>query len=730
MKKRVARPGASRQAGAERAKHVPARRRQPWPAIAAPALALAIAGPAAGLAQPVAETLALPEIGVTASPTTRPGYAATRTGTATRTDTPLRDVPQSVTVTTQETIRDLDMRSLQDVLRYTPGAGYAQGEGNRDTPVLRGQATTASLFVDGLRDDVQYIRDLYNIERVEVLLGPNAMIFGRGGGGGVINRVTRQADWQDRREVRLQAGSFNQYRGSFDLGGAVTDSAAFRLLGVYEQADSYRDGVSLERHGINPVLAFRIGDGTVIRAGYEHFRDERVADRGVPSFNGRPVETGVSTFFGDPTRSPVRAEVNAFNLSAEHRFADGVTLRNAFRFADYDKSYQNVFPGAVAANGRTVNIAAYSHATQRQNLFNQTDLVLDLTTGPFRHTLLAGVELGRQWTDNQRLTGYFTSVGPNATSFAAPIASPRINVPVSFRPSASDANNSGTATTAAVYLQDQVQLLPGLQLIAGLRFDNFDVEVRNNRTGERLEQTDTTVSPRLGLVWRPVEPLSLYASYSNSYLPRAGEQLGSLTVTNRSLEPEGFTNTEVGAKWDVTPDLSVTAALFQLDRTNVAVADPNDATRSVLVDGTRTRGVELSARGRVTERWSALAGWAVQESEFTSAQSPTVPQGNTVPFVPRNTLSLWNRYEVSERVGAGLGVVHQSGYYAAADNRVRIPAFTRFDAALYVKVSEQVELQANFENIFRTKYYPVADNNNNIVPGAPFAARFALTTRF
>jgi catecholate siderophore receptor len=125
-----------------------------------------------------------------------------------------------------------------------------------------------------------------------------------------------------------------------------------------------------------------------------------------------------------------------------------------------------------------------------------------------------------------------------------------------------------------------------------------------------------------------------------------------------------------------------------------------------------------------------LAGWAVQDSEFTSAQSPTVPQGNTVPFVPRNTLSLWNRYEVTKRVGAGLGVVHQSSYFAAADNRVRIPAFTRFDAALYVKVTEQVELQANFENVFRTKYYPVADNNNNIVPGAPFAARFALTTRF
>ncbi|MGG5811600.1 TonB-dependent receptor [Falsiroseomonas sp. CW058] len=700
--------------------------------VAAPVLALVIAAPGAGLAQttspaPEAGAIALPEIGVVGAAA---GYAAARTGSATRTDTPLRDVPQSVTVTTQQAIRDLSMQNLQDVLRYVPGAGYALGEGNRDTPVLRGQSTTASLFVDGLRDDVQYIRDLYNIDRVEVLLGPNAMIFGRGGAGGVINRVTRQADGERRREVRLQAGSYGQLRGSFDIGDTVGGGAAVRVMGVYEQADSYRRGVDLERYGINPTFSYRLGDNTTIRGGYEYFRDERTADRGIPSFNGRPLATGVDTFFGDPDLSRTRAEVHAFNLGLDHRIMEGVTLRNTLRFADYDKFYQNVFPGAVSANGQAVSIAAYNHSTHRQNLFNQTDLVMDLATGPVRHTLLAGVELGRQWTDSVRLTGYFTSFGPNVTSVSVPVASPRIGLPVSFRASATDANTSGTATTAAAYIQDQMQLLPGLQLIAGLRLDNFGMDFRNNRTGERVDQNDTTLSPRIGLVWQPVQPLSLYASYSTSYLPRAGEQLGSLTLSNRSLEPEEFTNREIGAKWDLTPDLSVTAALFQLDRTNVAVTDPADVTRSILVDGTRTRGFELGARGRVTEAWSMMAGWAVQESEFTSAQSATVQQGNTVPFVPRNTLSLWNRYDVSPRLGVGLGVVHQSSYVAAADNRARIPAFTRLDGALYWNVSERVELQANFENLLRTKYYPVADNNNNIMPGAPFSMRFALTTRF
>jgi catecholate siderophore receptor len=693
------------------------------------ALALAL-GAAPAVAQDQPAQIALPEIGVNAAPAVTSGYATQRTTSATKTDTPLRDVPQSVTVITQQAIRDISAQNLGDVLRYVPGAGYAQGEGNRDTPVLRGQSTTSDLFVDGLRDDVQYYRDLYNVDRVEVLLGPNAMIFGRGGTGGVINRVTKQADWDQRREVRLQAGSFGQWRGSFDLGQALGENAAFRVLGMYEESDSYRDGVNLKRYGINPTFAYRIGDQTVIRVSYEYFRDERVADRGIPSFGGRPLQTGRATFFGDPGRSPVNAQVNALNLGVEHRFDNGVLLRNNFRFADYDKFYQNVFPGAVSANGSTVAISAYNNATHRTNLINQTDFIVDATTGPIRHKLLAGVELARQETDNFRNTGYFTSVGANATSYVTSLGATRINVPVTFRQSATDANNSGVATTAAVYLQDQMQLLPTVQVIGGLRFDHFNTDFTNNRTGQGFDVTDNKVSPRIGLVWQAFEPVSFYASFSNTYLPRAGEQLASLTLANQSLKPEQFTNYEVGAKWDVRPDLAVTAALYNLDRTNVAVTDPNDITRSILVDGTRTQGFELGGRGRVTDKWSVLGGWAIQNSEITSDQSATIRKGNNVPFVSHNTVSLWNRYDFLPQLGAGLGVVHQSGYYAATDNAVRIPAFTRFDAALFWNLTERVALQANFENLFGVKYYPVANSNNNITPGAPFAARFALTSRF
>ncbi len=682
------------------------------------------------------ETLTLPTLGVSA-PGATDGYQTRRSTSATRTDTPLRDIPQSVNVVTQQAIRDLSMQSLQDVMRYVPGAGFSQGEGNRDTPVLRGQSTTASLFVDGIRDDAQYYRDLYNIDRVETLLGPSGMIFGRGGAGGIINRVTRQADWERHREVRLQAGSFGDYRGAFDVGDAVNEHAAYRVMGMYEASDSFRDGVTLRRSGINPTAAFRTTGGTLLRISYENFRDERTADRGIPSFSGRPFATARGNFFGDPNISPSHVNLNAVGVYAEHDF-DRVTLRNQFRFAAYDKFYQNVFAsGAVNAAGTSYTASAYNNSQKRDNFFNQTDVITRFTTGPIRHELLTGLELASQQTDNVRLTGYFTSVGPNATSVTASVFAPRINLPVAFRPSATDANNSGTATTVALYVQDQVRLTEQWQIVAGVRFENFNVDFTNNRNGQNFNVTNNFVSPRVGLIYKPVEPVSLYASYSQSYLPRAGEQLASLTLSNANLAPEGFTNYEVGAKWDIRPDLSVTAALFRLDRTNVAVTNPVDVTQLTLVNGTRTKGVEIGVRGRVTDSWSVMGGYAYTEGEILGAQSATIRSGNTTPFLSRNTVSLWNRYDFqpeldgySPRLGVALGIINQSSYFAAADNAVRIPGFTRFDAAAFWEIKPGLAAQLNFENLLGARYYPVADNNNNISPGAPFAVRGALTARF
>ena len=650
--------------------------------------------------------------------------------TATRTPTPLRDVPQAVSVVNRQFIADLGMLSLADAMRHVPGIGVAQGEGNRDAVVLRGNSSTSDFYVDGVRDDVQYVRDLYNVERIEAFKGPNAMIFGRGGVGGVINRVTRQAGRSDHREASLQLGSWNHRRLTGDFGGALDAPVTARVTGVYENSESYRQGVGLERYGLNPTVRFLLGPDTVLRAGYEHFQDHRTADRGVPSFQGRPVATDRGTFFGRASDSRVDARVNMLSSSLEHNLSPRLTLRSRLSFADYDKFYQNVYPGAVNAAGTSVSISAYNDATTRANLFSQTDLVARHRTGGVGHTILAGAEFGRQVTDNRRLIGAFGPGGSLGSSVTAPLVDPVPAAPVTFAPTATSPDNHSIATVAAVYAQDQVALSDRVQAIVGLRYDSFQVDLLNNRTGRRLASRDNLLSPRLGLVVRPAMPLSLYASYTLSYLPRAGEQLASLSATTEALEPEDFRNYEVGAKWDVTPALALTAAVYQLDRGNVAVADPLDPTVLRLVDAHRARGLEIGWRGAVTRAWTVAGSYAYQQGEVLQSLSASIPAGSRLAQLPGNTFSIWNKYSPSSRWGLGLGLVHRGEIFASADNAVTLPAFTRVDGGLYVGLTEHLRAQINLENLFDADYFASAHNNNNITPGSPRAVRLSLTTRF
>ena len=651
--------------------------------------------------------------------------------TATKTLTPLRDVPQSVTVITRTMISDQSMQSMADVVRYVPGIGMGQGEGNRDTPILRGNSTTADFFVDGIRDDVQYFRDLYNVERVEALKGPNAMIFGRGGAGGVINRAMRQADWNTAREVTLQTGSQDNRRMSVDFDQPISSRFATRLTAMYENSDTYRHGVGIERYGFNPSMAYSLGDSTALRVNFERFHDDRTADRGIPSFGDRPVETARSTFFGDPGQSNAFVTVNALTSAIDHKFAGTMLLRNRTRYADYDKFYQNVYPSsAVSADGSTVSLAAYNNSTARRNFFNQTDVNLTAFSGRIKHALLVGGEVGRQATDNFRNTGYFTAAGPDATSITVPVSAPTVSAPMAFRQSATDADNHGIATIAAVYGQDQLELSRHVHAIVGLRFDRFDVDFHNNRTNADFASTDNLLSPRAGVIVKPTEPVSIYTSYSLTYVPRAGEQLSSLSLTNQSLDPEKFINYEVGAKWDPRPDLSLTAAAYRLHRTNVVVPDPNDITRSILVDGQRTNGFELGLAGRMTRAWSVAGGYAYQDGKITSTISTSARAGATLAQVPAHTFSLWNRYDVTPRVGVGAGVIHNADMFTSTDNTVVLPSFTRVDGALFVRVTRTLTAQINLENVLDEKYYAFSNGNNNITPGSPRAVRLALTTRF
>lgn len=718
----------------------------------------------------------LPQVDVTAPriSDTKPvkGYNAKKSASSTRTDTELRDTPQSITVIPQDLIKDQSIQSISQAVQYVPGVQAAQGEGNRDALIFRGNATTGDFFLDGLRDDVQTYRDIYTTDRIEVLKGPNGMAFGRGGAGGAINRVTKQAGWDPVAELIASYGAYDYKRISADYGQALNEEIAFRVNAVYEDSGSYRDGVDIERFGISPTVTIKPSEKTKIVLGTEYFKDKRTADRGVPAqstiavtptinnpdFNRRPYQISDSDrFFGSADLSPTETETFAFNASIEHAFDSGITVKNSTRYANYNKYYQNVFANSTVAPNGTFAIQGYLDNTDRENLINQTDLTYTANWGAVEHKLLGGLELTTQETNNSRLAAFFSNVPTTAngtqTMLNANSASEiSANTRTIFAPNLVNNNNAfrdnhSTLNVIGIYLQDQIKLSEHWQAIVGLRHDHIETDFEGTRrkgnnpnpnslVTESFNITDNFISPRAGLIFKPVEAVSIYTNYSVSYVPRAGEQLTSLTVTNASFKPEKFINYEVGAKWDVNPNLALTAAVYKLERENVQVTDPNNANLQILVDGQETKGIELGITGDISDKWSIFGGVAFQHGEITKQQGSganAILKGAELALTPDRTLSFWNKYEINDMWAVALGIVSTSDRYAqspTASQSTLLPGYTRYDAAIYGKFSEKLRLQINLENLTNKEYALYAHNNQNITPGSPITGRATLIYNF
>ncbi|MDB5812472.1 MAG: TonB-dependent receptor [Betaproteobacteria bacterium] len=695
--------------------------------------------PFAAQAQKTAGEQALPEVKVQGE-TERAdgpvdGYRATRSGTATKTDTPLKEVPASVTVVPAQLMKDQAMQSMGDVFRYVPGVLMHQGESNRDQIVIRGNSTTADFYVNGVRDDAQVYRDLYNLERVEVLKGAVGMIFGRGGAGGIVNRVTKKPVFGHVGEASLTLGSYDQKRGTFDFGNKLGDSAAFRLNGMAEGANNFVDGVDLRRWAVNPTLTYAFSAQTSLTLDYEHLHDGRVPNRGVPSLNGAPFDASTSTFFGSAAQSSAHSYVDGLSAVLDHDFGNGSQLRNTFRVTRYDKFYQNVYPGSAVNAGGNLTLSAYNNDNQRMNTFNQTDLTTKFSMGGFDHTLLTGMELGRQDSDSKRLTGFFGA----ATAITVPASNPTA-VATSFRQNTTDANNKVSADVAALYAQDQIALTKEWKVIAGLRYDYFKVNFEDRRTlvpPTNLARTDIGYSPRAGLIWSPTARSTYYVSYSYAFLPSA-EQLG-LVPANVTLEPETAKNYEIGARWDVLPALTFSTSVFRLERNNVKSFNPLIPGTFVQSGEQRTEGVELALQGDVMRNWQVYGGYAYMNarvakpfnSNTTATAVSLVPAGNKVGLVPEHTLSLWNKFNLGNGWGTAVGAIYQGASYTSFLNTVKLPAFARADAALYYSFpSGKTRVSLNVENIFNKKYWPTVDGDNNISVGAPVNARITVSTAF
>lgn len=655
---------------------------------------------------------------------TRDTYAADQSGSATKTDTLLIDLPQAINVLTRDLLDDQAISNVSDALRNIPGIVVAQGEGHRDAPILRGNVTTADFFVDGVRDDLQYIRDIYNTARLEVLKGPSGLIFGRGTGGGVINRVTKQADGETVRAFSAGAGSFDLWRATADFGGSIGTDAGVRLNGVYETAGSYRDFQDAERIGVSPAAGFLLSPSTRLTLNGEYYKDERLTDRGVPSVAGRPWDGSEKAFFGSPAFSQSEVTVTTLTATIDHTFNEALSVRSALIFGDYDKFYANMFAASSVSAAGAVALAAYTSATDRENLISQTDLIWKTSFLGADHTLLAGIETGRQDSVNLRIEGQFPGAA-NAERLSVSLLDRGVSAPVSFGRVSRD--NVNELDLFAVYLQDQIALSNRIDLMAGVRFDRFDLAFVDNR-GADFSREDEFFSPRLGVVFKPLSDLSLYASWSQSHLPQSGEQFGNLTATLAALEPEQFENLEAGLKWQPGRELLFTAAIYQLDRDNTIAPGPASGT-SVLTGSQRSEGLELTFQGEVRPGWDIVAGYAWQDAEITSVTS-AAPTGRKVAMVPEHSVSLWNKIAVTERLSLGAGFVWRGESFTTVSNTVVLPDWGRADAGVYFDLSDALSVQLNLENLTGEHYWVSAHNDNNITPGAPFAARLTLTGRF
>ncbi|MEL7451232.1 MAG: TonB-dependent siderophore receptor, partial [Pseudomonadota bacterium] len=615
-------------------------------------------------------------------------------------------------------------------------------EGHRDAIIIRGVQTTADFFIDGMRDDVQYFRPLYNVSQVEVLRGSNALLFGRGGGGGVINRVQKKATVdQDFTTLNVGADTFGAYSAMIDTNIATGDSSAFRLNAYVQGLENHRDFFEGDSYAINPTFRMEFGSDTTLDLSYEYLDDDRVVDRGVPSQvveNGPnvPLEGYDDTFFGSPDQNFTTLQANIFRGRLDHVFSDALRANFTAQYADYDKLYQNLYPSdsVTVTNGTfpEVELDGYRDPTERENLLVQANFISEFDTGRVGHTLLFGAEFGDQQTNNARFDNVFASNGDDqlVIPFTDPLQIPGFAFTNLVRDRESDVRFT------SLFVQDQLDLTDQFKLVLGLRLDEFDIDVL-----DRIEQNDgddvdgsfsrkdSEVTPRLGFIYKPAENISIYASYSETFLPQSGDQFLTLNLDSQSTRPQFFENREIGFKWDLRSDLALTAAVFELERESFTSIDPEDQDQLIVVQGSTTTGFEVQLAGNITERWALTAGYSLLDGEVQRVDG-SGNDGNVTRQTPDNMFSFWSNYDISQSFGVGLGLTYQDSFFVREDNAAEVPSFTRVDAAAFYQVNDRLRLQLNVENLLDEDYFPDAHSNNNITTGEPLNARLTAILDF
>jgi catecholate siderophore receptor len=672
-----------------------------------------------------------------------------------KTPTPVIDVPQSLSITTEETIEDRGWTSIGQIIDYTPGVNTSQGEGHRDAVVFRGVRSTADFFIDGVRDDVQYYRNLYNVEQVEILRGPNALLFGRGGTGGVLNRVTKKGVLgENLMGGQVAVDTFGEFSVFADVNLSSNENVAFRVNAAYENLNNHRDFYDGDRIAINPTARLALGENTIVDLSYEYINNERFIDRGIPTGDdGRPVEALDDVVFGNPSENFTTLEAHLLRANVSHNFSDNWKAVVNASYADYDKVYSNFYASNYDTATNIVELDGYIDTTQRANFTLSGNIVGEFETGSIAHTLLIGGEYINTSSDQDRFNPEFDTSLADLAAIAGGAVDDnlfgrtrpdRANF-FAVRPLAFDGNTGtladGRTTTfgftdlndfteveidvASIYIQDEIKLNDQIRLVLGGRFDSFDITVNNVPAADIRTRKDEEFSPRLGIIFKPVENMSIYGSYSESFLPRSGEQFANINGSNNALDPNTFENLELGLKWDFAERLSFTAAVFEIKQTSPQTNDDDPSTLDV-VDSTIS-GFELQVQGEVLAGWTVSAGYSYLDGEQVNRDGPT---DRRLRELPQNTFSIWNQVAFTPKFGIGLGLTYQDESFINSSNSAVLPSYTRIDAAAYYQISDNLKVQVNVENLTDTTYFPNSHSTHQATVGAPINARFAITGRF
>ncbi len=660
---------------------------------------------------------------------------------ALKSPTPIIDVPQSLSIITAEQITNQGFDSVGDLINYLPGVTNTQGEGHRDAVVFRGVRSTADFFVDGVRDDVQYYRGLYNVEQVEVLRGANALLFGRGGTGGLVNRVKKKAVIGDQfTGVKAAADTFGAYNVEIDANFDIDEKAGFRINAMVESLNNHRDFYEGDRFAINPTARIEFSPASLVDLSYEYINNERFVDRGIPvndleGGNGKPIEAFKDIVFGDSGLNIADVQAHILRATLTQEFSDN--LKGVFNasYSDFDKLYQNFYAQDLI-DLSTVRLDGYVDTTERKRVNLSGNLIGGFATGSIGHTVVTGLEYTDTSNDNDRLNPVFSTSDSDREEFT-------ISRPLTLS-GGSGITNTGTPTNLAfsrvnddtqadlqvlsAFIQDEIALSDNFDVVIGARFDSFDFKVDDLNAGVTRARKDEKVSPRLGLIYKPMENISIYGSYSESFLPRSGGQFASVTDETQALEPDEFESLEAGLKWDFMPGLSFTAAYFQNEQTIDAAVDgaPEDLERR----GLEIDGFELQLEGQINDKLYVRAGYANLSGETDN--------GNEKPReLPETTASVWANYQLTDKFGLGLGATYQDEALitdldigADAGRHPTLPSFTRIDAAAYYDMREDLRVQVNIENLTDETYFPTSHSTHQATVGAPLHARFTVSGTF